>query len=206
MDLKVCPYIALRVNSKTDLWVCLSISLRVCPNIARRVCYIWSLGYAHTPLSGYAYTVFKVCAHSALRINSNTASGVCPHIALRACPHTALRVYPHIVVIVCPHTAPGMLSFKYHVKHLNFIIYILTSFSVSACFSHPCQHNQECHDNGHSYTCTCPHGYTGQSCEQISKHLYVETLSFNFTLKTGVCALYIACEFRILPFPGETKI
>ncbi|KAL7841894.1 hypothetical protein SRHO_G00255850 [Serrasalmus rhombeus] len=35
----------------------------------------------------------------------------------------------------------------------------------SPCGSNPCRNGGECEDNGETYVCTCPDGFTGTSCD-----------------------------------------
>ncbi|CAH1239263.1 F2 [Branchiostoma lanceolatum] len=49
--------------------------------------------------------------------------------------------------------------------------WITIQAAIGACASSPCQHGGQCADNGSSYSCACPKGYTGNNC-QIGLTLY----------------------------------
>lgn len=49
----------------------------------------------------------------------------------------------------------------------SYVYYRFTSQSdINECSSNPCQHtNATCADNVNSYSCICPHQFTGTHCE-----------------------------------------
>ena len=58
------------------------------------------------------------------------------------------------------------------------IFYNIFVSDIDDCAENPCQNNGTCIDGLDGYTCTCPSGYTGTTCE-ISKlvHVFVNVIN-----------------------------
>uniref|UniRef100_A0A8B9P2M6 EGF-like domain-containing protein n=1 Tax=Apteryx owenii TaxID=8824 RepID=A0A8B9P2M6_APTOW len=47
----------------------------------------------------------------------------------------------------------------------------LGSLNVDECLSHPCQNGATCINNVNSFSCSCPPGFKGASCEIGDEYL-----------------------------------
>ena len=114
-----------------------------------------------------------MAAHLGVRIDVNRAAvddwlrlpGLSIHQARNLVELSRVGVRFYCIEDMAAALSISVHRLKYLEVILNFSYYEDEDTTKDDCLSNPCKNNATCSDDGESYTCLCPEGYSGTDCE-----------------------------------------